>query len=199
MAANAVRRVELNHIIVEYMKLRLRSRGYEWTDAPHFASDVTREDQRILSALIDLSGSLKETCGQEIQEMTERAEGQHISDYTSFKTIADEVFKSGFKWSHFVTLLLFCSELSFVRGVRDRDVDFISSITEWVTRYSCQSQQLKQWVESHGGWDGIIPYAAKHAAGSTTGRIIKGMTIIAGMSIVVAGVAIFVNKNYSFV
>lgn len=157
------RSTELNHVMVEYMKVRLRSQGYEWTDAPHFANDISCSDAIILDSLLKLSRSLDVDYGSSIAEMVQKAQGKNISDYTAFKTIAEEVFSNEVQWSHFVTLLVFSSSLAFANGVRDRDVDFISSITEWVTRYFIQSEAVKQFLDSRGGWTSLINYAdAQH-------------------------------------
>jgi len=175
----------------------LRKKGYEWTDAPHFSSDVSTSDSRILSALVSLSNNLKMTFGRNIQEMTERAQARNISDYTAFKTIAEEVMSNGIQWSHVVTLLVFSSELAFLEGVRDHDVDFISRITEWVTRYFCQSDSLKSWIEHQsGGWDGISHYARlAESKISSSSSVVSKMTIFAGLSAAAAGLAYFITKS----
>lgn len=173
----ATRRMQLNQVIVSYMKQRLSSRGYDWTSSPSFPTDMSNNDQRVVSALVSLSNNMMTEYGESICEMTEQAASRDIIDYEGFVTIASEVFSSGIQWSHIVTLLVFSSELAFVQGVREGDTSYISSVSEWLNRY-ISGNEVSEWIDTHGGWDGVVYYGTAQvddAAAAAGSRSLLGM------------------------
>ena len=154
-------RMQLNQVIVKYMREQLRSKGYDWTEAPSFPSQLDCNEERIVSALICLSENMMNEYGESIRRMTEDTPAQDIIDYDSFVTVAAEVLSSGIQWSHIVTLLAFAAELAFIRGGREGNAAYVSSVTEWVTRYFTSSDSLNLWIESHGGWNAVVSYGSQ--------------------------------------
>jgi hypothetical protein len=150
----SAKRMQLNQVITNYMKQRLSSKGYDWTTGP---SELSGNDQRVVSSLITLSNNMMTEFGESICSMTEQA--KDIVDYEGFVTIASEVLSSGIQWSHIVTLLVFSTEMAFVQGVRGDDTSYIQSVSEWLTRYF-SGNDVSAWIESHGGWDGVVYYGS---------------------------------------
>jgi hypothetical protein len=173
------------------MKVRLRLKGYEWTDAPHFAHDITQLDNLILEALLKLSRDLDGDYGSLINTMVQEAQAKDVKDYPTFRCIADEVFSDGVRWSHVVTILVFASSLAFANGVHDRDVDFISLITEWVNRYFSQSEVIVHFLENQGGWSSITNHVDPQAEVNDWSNNIGVKILVAVMGVAAAAAYYF--------
>lgn len=155
-------RNEVSQIITNFMKQRLSKRGYQWS-APSSVS-ATSGDHLLLSQAMNLiADTMLNENEVTIRDMSARAVRQNILDYGSFKVIADEMFTEGFQWSHIVMLLLFGSELAFELGVasdaRQNNESFVNQVNEWLIRYFSSSTSLKEWILSHGRWNGLVAYA----------------------------------------
>lgn len=71
--------------------------------------------------------------------------------YTTFVEIASEVFVDGINWGRIVALFAFGGKLAVYCNQHDME-DLVASVTEWIARYV---GGLSEWIESHGGWDGL--------------------------------------------
>lgn len=155
-------RSEVTQIVTQFMRQRLSKRGYEWsvpTEAPLPGS----EHQALIQAMSLIADSMLRENGDAIRDMSTRAVTQNILDYGSFRVIADEMFTEGFQWPLVVMLLLFGSELAFVLGVsasdsRQNNESFVNQVNEWLIRYLTSNQSLKEWILSHGRWNGLVEY-----------------------------------------
>jgi len=162
------RRLYLNHVIVSYFKQRLASKGYDWSSEE--VVELPDNDVKVVDALISLSNKMVSEFGPSITAMTEQAVAQEIVTYDGFVTIASEVFHIGIQWSHIVTLMVFASELAFIRGVRQGDVSYINFVSEWLTRYLSGNEAINSWLESHGGWHGVVYYDNPNAEAEPPSR-----------------------------
>jgi len=204
----------LSNIMTVFMKDRLKNRGFEWNVNSNQPSSYINT---LNTTLQSLASSLETQFGTAIQNMTDRLpsgipdqEGDVIDgdapviegvDYTTFKTIADELFSSGIQWSHIVTLLVFASELAFTRGAQKGDTDFVATVTDWLIRYFSSSTALKSWIESHGGWDGVIDYGNDGSDRgssliSSAGQKVSIFGVLtAALSVTLAGMSYLIAKS----
>lgn len=116
----------------------------------------------MIQAMNLIADSMLRENGAAIREMSSRAVTQNTLDYASFRVIADEMFTEGFQWPLVVMLLLFGSELAYVLAVgsetRQSNENLVNQVNEWLIRYLCSNQNLKQWILSHGRWNGLVQY-----------------------------------------
>jgi len=155
-------RSEVTQIISNFMKQRLGKRGYQWS-APSSPPATGSDHLLLIQAMNLIADTMLSENETTIRDMSARAVRQNILDYGSFKVIADEMFTEGFQWSHIVMLLLFGSELAFELGVagdaRQNNESFVNQVNEWLIRYFSSSGSLKEWILSHGRWNGLVAYA----------------------------------------
>lgn len=184
-------REEVTQVISNFMKQRLNKKGYLWS-APSSSPASQACDPLLSQALNLIADTMLNENGPTIRDMSARAVQHHSLDYGSFKVIADEMFTEGYQWSHVVMLMLFGSELAFELGVsgefHQNNESFVNQVNEWLIRYFTSSSSLKQWIASHGKWNGLIEYA-----GLSVRRISSSMLLLAIGSIATVTLATVIH------
>ena len=181
---------EVTQIVGDFMRKRLSKRGYLWPEAPASPASTAglSQRQRIGQALNLIADAMLSDNENKIRDILARAVTLSILDYESFRVIADEMFTEGIQWSHIVMLLLFGSELAFELGTADGRSNDASDVSNWLVRYFSSSASLKDWVHSHGHWNGLIEYA-----GLSDRSISKSMLLLAVGSVATVALATVIH------
>lgn len=173
-------RKEINLIVHEYMKEELTSKGIKWMldevksdsqsiNEKELDSNKRRQIIQILSKLTksictEFSDNLNSMCINLENHLNENSSNLIELDYPSFKSVADELFSHGFKWSHIVCLFAWCFKLILFKINDNHYREFAKNICDYLTSFL--SQNLLEWINQHGSWLGLMDEYYEHFSDS---------------------------------
>lgn len=163
MVHNNDRLKSFNTIVKDYVGYKLRQKnifldGYNVNESPSAAACHLR---RVADELIEENRQL-------FDSMCDQLHLTHASTYATFVGIADEIFQTGKNWGRIVAFLAFGATLAVYCVQKEDLAELLDNIIEWLSLY--MEQNLGQWINENGGWEGFIQFFKKEDGSPGNGR-----------------------------
>ena len=145
MYTNRLSEMDCSRSIAEdYVRYCLERNGFAWESCQ---TDVLpNEHQRAMRALGD---EFESRFNHTFDDMIDQLYITPETIYTTFRTVAEEIFIDGVNWGRVVALFCFSGKLA-VRCFQQSMSQLVNSIVDWVSIYVDTS--LSAWIAVNNGW-----------------------------------------------
>ncbi|OWF51020.1 apoptosis regulator R1-like isoform X1 [Mizuhopecten yessoensis] len=142
------------YLVVDYINYRLTKQGITWANCPPLLSQPTE----IHTTLRKMGDEFEERYAVQFSDLGSQLNMSQYNAYPTFNTAVGELFHDGVNWGRIVALFAFSGTLA-KKFCQQQMMDLVSSLIDWTSQYL--DNQLENWIESHGGWDGFVEFYEK--------------------------------------
>lgn len=139
------------YLVVDYINYRLTKQGITWTNCPPLLNQPTD----VHMTLRKMGDEFEERYAVQFSDLGSQLNMSQYNAYPTFNTAVGELFHDGVNWGRIVALFAFSGTLA-KKFCQQHMMDLVTSLIDWTSQYL--DNQLENWIETHGGWDGFVEF-----------------------------------------
>lgn len=139
------------YLVVDYLNYRLVKHGITWQNCPPLLNQPTD----VHLAIRKMGDEFEERYAVQFAELGDQLYMSQHTAYPTFSTAVGELFHGGVNWGRVIALFGFSGTLA-KKFCEQNMPDLVTSLVDWTSTYL--DNQLENWIESHGGWDGFVEF-----------------------------------------